>query len=151
MLDDLPEDKAKWITMDGDKLVFNILDPVVAIYGLKRTFHELNPSSASDIYYAVRAAARFFKVFNGVSVQNPDLEKKIQIEFTKLGSSKGDVDDTPNLYRNGVVNIVIEKENIALDDYGLKVTTNTPEDLYLGVLSLCHIHFVADDQSEFNA
>ncbi len=159
MLDDLPKDKAKWITMDNNKLVFNILEPVVAQYALTRTSHRFDPSqSASDIYSTVCDAATFFKFcncFNGVSASNSDLENKIQIEFMSLGSS-GDVyglfdtaiNITPNLYRNGVVDIVIDKENTASDYYGLRVTNNTQSDLYLAVLSFDHIDFGVYDRSE---
>src|SRR6266576_566505 len=132
LLGDLPKEKAKWITMDNNKLVFNILEPVITQYGMTRTCHKLDPSFASDdIYDAVSDAAFFHHLFNGMSAPNSDLESKIQIEFTRLESSKGDCDgpfDTPimpNLYCDGVVDhIVIEKENNVSDYYGLRVTNN---------------------------
>ena len=159
MLDDLPKDKAKWITMDNNKLVFNILEPVVTQHALTRTSHRFDPSqSASDIYSTVCDAATFFKFcncFNGASAPNSDLKNKIDIEFTSLGSSGLDADDIfdtainimPNLYRNGIVDIVIEKEDTATDYYGLRVTNNTQSDLYLAVLSFDHIDFGVYDRS----
>ena len=154
ILDDLPKDKAKWIAVENNKLVFNILDPDVTRYGLATSL-KLDTSSASHIYDAIRDAAIFYHQFNGtVSKPNSDLENNIQIEFTKLGSSKGGVDghfdatNMPNLYQNGVVNVVIEKETGSSAFHSFRITNNSPWDLYLGVLYFEHIDFDAHNTSE---
>jgi hypothetical protein len=150
MLADLPKDKDKWIAMDNNKLVFNILEPEITRYGLTRTFHELDPSS-DDIYDVLSEAASFYHLFNQLAVPNSDLENNIKIEFRRLKNSTGHVDgpfdvfDGPNLFCDGVINIVIEKNA----KHGLKVTNNTSEDLFLGVWLFDHIDFDFEDKSEY--
>jgi hypothetical protein len=61
MLADLPKDKDKWIAMDNDKLVFNILEPEITHYGLTRTSHELDPD---DIHDVLSEAASFYHLLN---------------------------------------------------------------------------------------
>jgi len=57
----------------------------------------------------------------------------------------------PNLYRDGVIDVVIEKEDTLSDYYGLRVTNNATCDLYMAVLSFDHINFGVFDQTTYDS
>jgi hypothetical protein len=149
IVDNLPQDKAKWIVIDNNKLGFNVLEQDITQHGLTHTIYGLN-LSPDDVYPVLVQAAVFYGLLNQLVIQNSDLENNIQIEFRRLRNSTNQVDgpldtlDGPNLYHRGsAINVITEQK------YCLKVTNNTTTDFFLEILSFDHINFNVVDKCEF--
>ncbi|KIM78109.1 hypothetical protein PILCRDRAFT_603746 [Piloderma croceum F 1598] len=124
------------ITVEGDKVVFNILDERVTIFGLNRIPFVVNPT-VDDLYPIICAAAHYYWHLNRTQ-NNQLIQDKVEIKFMQLKKSQTEFDEAgrsklipieQNLYHNGVIDFVVRKKAI----YGIKITNNTPWDLYTSV------------------
>jgi hypothetical protein len=125
------------IVMEHDALAFNILDKRVTTFGLTRIPFRVTPD-VHDIYFILCALAHYHWHLNRTQANNL-ISTKVQIEFTTLVKSKTEYDeetgqpnigpDGPNLYRDGLIDLVVDEEAI----YGIKITNNTLWDLFTGV------------------
>lgn len=126
------------IASENDKIVFNILNPLVTKYGLKRIPFQLNPV-VDDIRRVFRAAGHFNWHLrrNG---ESQFLRNNVHFEFTRLRDSdeaEADDDDDgtgftpegPNLIEEGVIDIVVDED----DMYGMKIINTSSRPLYVSV------------------
>ncbi|KIM25682.1 hypothetical protein M408DRAFT_331034 [Serendipita vermifera MAFF 305830] len=127
------------IASENDKIVFNILNPLVTKYGFKRIPFQLNPV-VDDIRRVLRAAGHFNWHLRRTG-ESQFLQKHVKFEFTKLkDSDDGDEDDEdedgngcapdgPNLIEEGVIDIVVNDDDI----YGMKISNTSSKPLYVSV------------------
>ena len=124
------------IGLEDNRIIFNILNPLVTQYGLIRIPFSVNPE-VDDIYPVIRAQAHYnwhLRRANNTTNEVP-LYDKIHIEFTKLKQLDDEFDDDfnpviqpdgENLNIAGVVDIIVDEDA----KYGIRVTNDSGLDLY---------------------
>jgi hypothetical protein len=132
----LTDEDLKWgkqpdlgVAFEDGHVVFDIKDPNVTAHGLHRMPFRVLPI-IEDVSRVISAAAHYYwhlrRVGHAKFIQNT-----IEVEFTKL--SDGDTlmrkPDGPNLINAGVVDLVVNKDDI----YGMKITNNGDIPLYASV------------------
>lgn len=124
------------ITFDNSKIVFNILNPEVTRWGLKRIPFQINPT-IEDIRPVLRAAAHYNWHLRRTG-NTQALQDKVKIEFTTLTEDLTKLDDDlnpvikpngSNLIQEGVIDLIVDDETI----YGMKITNTCGRDLYASV------------------
>ncbi|KIM78106.1 hypothetical protein PILCRDRAFT_603652 [Piloderma croceum F 1598] len=116
------------IDAEEDKVVFSTLDKRVTTYGPSRTFRVNR--DVNDILPALRATAHYYDILNRTQ-SNVIIQEKVQIEVTRLDESCR-FPVGPNLYFDDIVDLVVEEST----QYGVKITNNTPWDLFPTVFFL---------------
>ena len=127
------KDKAELdIAIDGDHVVFNILNPQVTLFGLKQMPFRVEPTY-EDVYPVICASAHYYWHLRRNNTSNV-LQNQVQLEFKKMQElDEYDEDFNPifaptgdNLNTAGVVDIVVDPD----DMYGIKLVNNSALDLY---------------------
>jgi hypothetical protein len=127
------KDKAELdIAVDGDGVVFNILNPQVTQFGLNQMPFRIEPTYDA-MYPVVRASAHYFWHLRRNSTSRV-LENYIQLEFKKL-KELDEYDEDFNvilepvgddLNVSGVVDLVVNPDDI----YGIRLINKSALDLY---------------------
>jgi hypothetical protein len=121
------------IATDDEKLVFNIMDPLVREQGLCRLYGT-SPLTLQDLGPVVRKAAHYFWHLRRTG-NAKRLQDVVDIELRRLEEVDEEYDDMfnpvrrpygPNLIKDGVIDIVIETEAI----YGIKIINKSKVPLY---------------------
>jgi hypothetical protein len=115
------------IAFENGHIVFDIKDPNVTVHGLERMPQRALPD-INEVTAIISAAAHYYwhlrRVGNAKYI-------KSTVEFTKL--SDGDIltrkPDGPNLIKDGVVDLVVDRDDI----YGMKITNHGTSPLYASV------------------
>jgi hypothetical protein len=127
------KDKAELdIAINGDHVVFNILNPQVTLFGLKQMPFRVEPTY-EDVYPVIRASAHYYWHLRRNNTSNV-LQNHVQLEFKKMQElDEYDDDFNPifaptgdNLNAAGVVDIIVDPD----DMYGIKLVNNSALDLY---------------------
>jgi len=127
------KDKAELdISLDGDQVVFNILNPQVTQFGLHQMPFRVNPTY-DDVFPVINASAHYYWHLRR---NNSDrvLQNRIDVVFTKVKELETYDDDFnpiiepvgDNLNVEGVVNLVVDPD----DMYGIKIVNRSSLDLY---------------------
>ena len=128
-------DKAKAeldIAVDGDRVVFNILNSQVTQFGLHRMPFRIKPTY-DDVYRVIHASAHYHWHLRRHNISRI-LQDQVQLEFRKVKELDDyDEDFNPivepvgdNLNVEGVVDLVVDTD----DMYGIKLINNSAHDLY---------------------
>jgi len=121
------------IAVDGEKLVFNITDQFVRAQGLHRLY-DTTPLTLESIRPVIRKAAHYFWHLRRTG-NTKHLQSLVDIEFRRLEEVSENYDHTfhsvrrpygPNLIKDGVIDIVVEKEAL----YGIKIVNKSEGALY---------------------
>ncbi|KIM22184.1 hypothetical protein M408DRAFT_28909, partial [Serendipita vermifera MAFF 305830] len=120
------------MALENDKIVFNILNPLVTVYGLKRIPQQLD-LKVEKVRRVLRSAAHFHWHLHRTG-KDKIPQGMIKIEYVKLISNMdtGTEITTPqgeNLIHEGVVDLVVKKG----DMYGMRLTNNYNMDLYVSI------------------
>ena len=124
------------LDVDARHLVFNILDKRVTQYGLSRM--PFPTEIRVDNITAVLSAAVHYYWHLNRTVDNPQLAKKIDVQFTALKDDPDHFDEYyhilrypcgPNLIKDGVIHV----NTGACNMYGMKITNNSTLSLYISV------------------
>ncbi|KIM25370.1 hypothetical protein M408DRAFT_26358 [Serendipita vermifera MAFF 305830] len=124
------------IALEDGKIIFNILNPLVTDYGLKRMPYQLNPT-VNEVRRVLRAAAHYYWHLHRTGKDNI-LQEKVKVEFTRLSEDFQNNDGSlgpvrmpqgPNLIQEGVIDIVVKKG----DMYGIKIINTSGRSLYPSV------------------
>jgi hypothetical protein len=117
------------IAFENRHIVFDIKDPNVTVHGLKRMPQRVLPD-INEVTAIINAAAHYYWHLRRVG-NAKYITSTIEIEFTKL-SGWGNLSlrpDGPNLIKGGVVDIVVDEDDI----YGMKITNHGTDPLYASV------------------
>ncbi|PVF99210.1 hypothetical protein CPB86DRAFT_814161 [Serendipita vermifera] len=121
------------LSLENGSVVFNILDPLVTMYGVTQIPFKVNPEAA-DIIHVLRHAAHYYWHLRRTS-SDKNLINAVDVELTALREVDGEYYDDlspmrvpggPNLNVDGVVNIVVDKRTM----YGIKLVNKTSRPLY---------------------
>jgi hypothetical protein len=124
------------ITIDREKLVFNITDQHVRVHGLHRLY-DTTPLTFEAVRPVIRKAAHYFWHLRRTG-NTKRLLDLVDIEFTRLKEVDEEYDDVfnpvrrpcgPNLIKDGVIDIVIEEEEEEAI-YGIKIVNKSETPLY---------------------
>ncbi|KIM25362.1 hypothetical protein M408DRAFT_26347 [Serendipita vermifera MAFF 305830] len=124
------------IAFENDKIVFNILNPLVTQHGLKRMSYQINPT-IDEIRPVLCSAAHFYWHLHRAG-RDTILQDAVKIEYTRLIELRPKIGDItvpirmpqgPNLIQEGIVELVVKKG----DMYGIKFTNTSDVDLYVSV------------------
>ncbi|KAG8837877.1 hypothetical protein FRC18_007460 [Serendipita sp. 400] len=127
------------IGIENKKVVFNILNPLVTVYGLKRIPFQIDPN-IGDIRRVLRAAGHFHWHLHRTG-KSKILQNKVKIKLMKLKENEGNDDDdddedsarTPvdgeNLIQEGVVDVIADVNTM----YGIEITNTWDTKLYASV------------------
>ncbi|KIM25361.1 hypothetical protein M408DRAFT_315703, partial [Serendipita vermifera MAFF 305830] len=124
------------IAFEDDKIIFNILNPLVTEHGLKRMPYQINPT-VDEVRPVLRAAAHFYWHLHRAG-KDRILHENVTVEFTRLIEDLENYDDSfrpvkvphgPNLIQEGVIDLVVKKE----DMYGIKLVNTSGRSLYASV------------------
>jgi hypothetical protein len=127
------KDKAELdIAIDGDRVIFNILNPQVTQFGLNQMPFRVDPTYDA-IYPVVRASAHYYWHLRRNSTSRV-LENHIQLDFKKLRELEEYDEDFnlvlepvgDNLNVSGIVDLVVNPD----DMYGIKLVNTSDLDLY---------------------
>ena len=131
---EVEKENAKFgIDLEGEKVVFDILDERVTAFHLRRIPFPVQPD-AKIIYPILNAAAHFHWHLHRTSEKHI-LQNKVRLEFTKMDQVGEEYDDDLNsvlqpigkdLNQNGIVNLVASDS----DGYGIKIINDTNQALY---------------------
>jgi len=120
------------ISLDGDKVVFDILNPQVTQFGLTRYPFALEPTYDA-VFPVIRAAAHYHWHLRRTNTKRV-LQNHITLDFRKVEELDHGDELNPiqpvgeNLNVNGIIELVIDPNSE--DDYGIKIINNSPLDLY---------------------
>jgi hypothetical protein len=120
------------IAIDGDRVIFNILNPQVTQFGLNQMPFRVDPTYDA-IYPVVRASAHYYWHLRRNSTSRV-LENHIQLDFKKLKELEEYDEDFnlvlepvgDNLNVSGIVDLVVNPD----DMYGIKLVNTSDLDLY---------------------
>ena len=121
------------IAVDGEKLVFNITDQLVRTHGLHRLYGT-TPLILESVRPVIRKAAHYFWHLRRTG-NTKHLQSLVDIEFRRLEEVDEEYDEMfnpirrpygPNLIKDGVIDIVVEKEAL----YGIKIVNKSKVPLY---------------------
>ena len=119
------------VVLKDGRIVFNILDHRITRYGLTRMPYSV-AANVQEVYPIMRAAAHYYWHLNRTS-SIPTLEGQLHIEFTRLEKASVDINFQPvlgpigpNLNLSGVIDLVADGSF----KYGMKITNDSPFDLY---------------------
>jgi hypothetical protein len=124
------------IAIDDDrKVVFNIVDKLVRAQGLHRLYHTI-PLTLKDVQPVIHKAAHYFWHLRRTG-NTKALRKVVDIKLGRLVEVVGKYDlqfrplrtmpaDGPNLIKDNVIDIVVEKEAL----YGIQLVNKSPSPLY---------------------
>ncbi|KAA1472305.1 hypothetical protein DENSPDRAFT_897123 [Dentipellis sp. KUC8613] len=128
------------LQLEKDRIVFNILDPLVKGYGLDRIPYSIDIDVDAALP-VVRAAAHYYWHLNRTT-KTPKLQGKIQVEVYELEEADGEYDEDlqailrpkgPNLKRGDIVDVVADGTK-----YGVKIVNTTNIPLYPSVFFFSH-------------
>ncbi|KAA1472263.1 hypothetical protein DENSPDRAFT_881116 [Dentipellis sp. KUC8613] len=128
------------LQLEDDHIVFDILDPLVTVYGLKRIPYTI-PIDVDAALPVIRAAAHYYWHLNRTT-KTPKLQGKVQVEVYELEESDDESGDSlqallrpkgPNLKRGDIADVVAGGTK-----YGLKVVNTTDIPLYASVFFFGH-------------
>jgi hypothetical protein len=110
-------------------VVFDIKDPNVTVHGLHRMPQRVLPD-IEEVTPVISAAAHYYWHLRRVGSAQ-FIKNTVEVEFTKLldGDALTRRPDGPNLIKAGVVNLVVDEDDI----YGMKITNNGEVPLYASV------------------
>ncbi|KAG8853732.1 hypothetical protein FRB91_004404 [Serendipita sp. 411] len=124
------------IAIENNSVVFNILNPLVVAYGLKRMPFQLDHPTVGDLRLIFRSAAHFYWHLRRTG-KAKILQEKVTISFTRLKEDEEEEYDDdfnlirkrdgPNLIQDGILDLVVEDDVV----YGIKVTNNSDKPLYI--------------------
>jgi hypothetical protein len=120
------------MVLEGDQIVFHVLNPFVTRYGLACIPYRIAPVR-DDVYTVIRAMAHYHRYLRRTNSSRP--QHDVRIEFLKLESYFDDnfddqfEPDGPNLNVGGVVNLVVGRD----DMYGIKIVNESDLALYPSV------------------
>lgn len=123
------------VAIDGDRIVFNILNSQVTQFGLNQMPYRVKPTY-DDVYRVIRASAHYHWHLRRNRRHNTsrNFQDHVHLEFRKL-EELDDYDDDfnpivkpvgDNLNVEGVVDIVVNTDDL----YGIKIVNNSARDLY---------------------
>jgi len=144
VIDEEHKDSAKLeITLDGDDIVINHLDPRVVAYGLTRVPYTLKPNP-DVVFHHLRAIGRYYWHLDRASVSN-NIQDKIKVQFHELEISdemtnhgeRRRLPHGPDLVKDGTVDLVINEDSI----YGLNIVNKSSEILYAYIFLFDHSDF----------
>jgi hypothetical protein len=117
------------IAFEKPHIVFDIKDPNVTVHGLKRMPQRVLPD-IDEVTGIISAAAHYYWHLRRVG-DAKYIKSTVEIEFTKLsdGGTLTRKPDGPNLIKGGVVDIVVDEDDI----YGMKITNYGADPLYASV------------------
>ncbi|KAA1472264.1 hypothetical protein DENSPDRAFT_170741 [Dentipellis sp. KUC8613] len=128
------------LQLEKDRIVFNILDPLVKGYGLDRIPNSIDIDVESALP-VVRAAAHYYWHLNRTT-KTPRLQGKVHVEVYELEEADGEYDEDlqailrpkgPNLKRGDIVDVVADGTK-----YGVKIINTTNIPLYPNVFFFSH-------------
>ena len=137
---DQPEDADFELAMQNKNIIFLYRDQRITQHGLTQLYKHV-PSIEEELAPVLKSAAHFYwklnRTNNNPQFNNEAFNNGIQVELYRLLPPKirnfndiggGLVPIGPNLYEDGVMNVVADTDlNIP---YGFKLINNTPYDLY---------------------
>ncbi|TFY62831.1 hypothetical protein EVG20_g6557 [Dentipellis fragilis] len=121
------------IDLEGDRVVFNILDSLATQYGLHRMPYTVRPD-ADAVYPVITAAAHYYWHLRRTS-EKKILQNKVKLEFMKVELSEDEYDDDlnpvvkpagPDMNKANVVEIFVGDDAM----YGMRIVNTTGRDLY---------------------
>ncbi|KAA1472307.1 hypothetical protein DENSPDRAFT_173021 [Dentipellis sp. KUC8613] len=121
------------IDIEGDRVVFNILDSLATQFGLHRMPYTVRPD-ADAVYPVITAAAHYYWHLRRTS-EKKILQNKVKLEFMKVELSEEEYDDDlnpvvnpagPDMNKANVVEIFVGDEAM----YGMRIVNTTGRDLY---------------------
>lgn len=133
------------VALEGGGIVFNILDHRITRYGLTRMPYSV-AADVQEVYPVMRAAAHYYWHLNRTSLI-PALEGQLHVEFTRLEKASVDINfqpvlgpTGPNLNLFGVIDLVADGRF----KYGMKITNDSPFDLYPSIFLFDNSDFSID-------
>ena len=139
------------IAFDKGRIVVNVLDPLVTMYGFHQISHPIQPI-VHHAFEVLRAASHYYRHLRRTGNRTTaGLLNRIEIELTRL---KYAIDHNgtlvlrptgPNLIEEGIVDLVADQDS----KYGIKITNKLNVPLYPSVFlfEICdfaistHLHF----------
>jgi hypothetical protein len=132
---DNPEDADFELAMKNQHIIFLYRDKRITQYGLTQLYANVI-STPEELAPVLKSAAYFYWKLNRTN-NNPEINNSVQVELHRLLPPKiqtlKDISESlvpigPNLYKDGIMNVVADT-NLNIP-YGFKLTNNTPHDLY---------------------
>jgi hypothetical protein len=116
------EDAEFDVALEDGQIVFNILDTLVAKFGLTRLPVSVSPN-VDSVYPVIRAAAHYRRHLRR-SNKKAIFQNSVRVEFRQLSLSREPYGTDLNI--NGIIDIVVDEEVM----YGIKIINNTTKPLF---------------------
>ncbi|KDR74072.1 hypothetical protein GALMADRAFT_227766 [Galerina marginata CBS 339.88] len=130
---EMKDDAQLQLTVANNAVKIDILDQRVTSYELDRIPFSVD-LEVGTIHFVLQSAAHFYRHFNTTFLNNL-IPSKLSIEFTEVTLSTNDFDESgfpriisikPNLIQGDMIDLVVRP----WAKYGMKITNNTPWDIY---------------------